>query len=117
MRCEIAGRLPLMQEREMWQIAREAITNVERHSQAKNLTVTVNETTTSASISVRDDGVGLGVHTSRADSYGIIGCVSVPPESGLSFRSAHRCVVARRFKCICALTTGDNVGTLGNPRR
>ena len=69
----IAGRLPLMQEREMWQIAREAITNVERHSQAKNLTVTVNETTTSASISVRDDGVGIGVHTSRADSYGIIG--------------------------------------------
>jgi signal transduction histidine kinase len=69
----IAGRLPLMQERELWQIAREAITNVERHSQAKNLTVTVNETTTSASISVRDDGVGLGVHTSRADSYGIIG--------------------------------------------
>jgi nitrate/nitrite-specific signal transduction histidine kinase len=56
----IAGRLPLMQEREMWQIAR-------------NLTVTVNETTTSASISVHDDGVGLGVHTSRADSYGIIG--------------------------------------------
>ncbi len=69
----IAGRLPLMQERELWQIAREAITNVERHSQAKHLTVTVNETTTSASISVRDDGVGLGVHTSRADSYGIIG--------------------------------------------
>ena len=69
----IAGRLPLMQERELWQIAREAITNVERHSQAKNLTVTVNETTTSASISVRDDGVGLGVHTSRADSYGMIG--------------------------------------------
>jgi signal transduction histidine kinase len=70
---QIAGRLPLMQERELWQIAREAITNVERHSQAKNLTVTVNETTTSASISVRDDGVGLGVHTSRADSYGMIG--------------------------------------------
>lgn len=69
----IAGRLPLMQERELWQIAREAITNVERHSQAKHLTVTANETTTSASITVRDDGVGLGVHTSRADSYGIIG--------------------------------------------
>ncbi|HEY7625617.1 MAG TPA: histidine kinase [Ilumatobacteraceae bacterium] len=70
---QIAGRLPLIQEREMWQIAREAITNVERHSQAKHLTVTVNETSTSASISVRDDGVGLGLHTSRADSYGIIG--------------------------------------------
>ncbi|MEY2444008.1 MAG: hypothetical protein QOE00_588 [Ilumatobacteraceae bacterium] len=69
----IAGRLPLMQEREMWQIAREAITNVERHSQAKHLTITVNETTTSASITVQDDGVGLGLHTSRADSYGIIG--------------------------------------------
>lgn len=70
---KIAGRLPLMQERELWQITREAITNVERHSQAKHLSVTVNETSSSASISVRDDGVGLGVHTSRADSYGIIG--------------------------------------------
>jgi signal transduction histidine kinase len=69
----IDGRLPLVQERELWQIVREAITNVERHSQAKNLKITVNETSTSASISVHDDGVGLGVHTSRADSYGIIG--------------------------------------------
>jgi signal transduction histidine kinase len=69
----IDARLPLMQERELWQIAREAITNVERHSQAKNLKVTILETATTASISIRDDGVGLGVHTSRADSYGIIG--------------------------------------------
>jgi signal transduction histidine kinase len=69
----IEGRVPILQERELWQIVREAITNVERHSQAKNVKVTVEETSTSVSISVRDDGVGLGVHTSRADSYGIIG--------------------------------------------
>jgi signal transduction histidine kinase len=69
----IEGRVPILQERELWQIVREAITNVERHSQAKNLKVTLDETSTSVSISVRDDGVGLGVHTSRADSYGIIG--------------------------------------------
>ena len=37
----IEGRLPLLHEREVWQIVREAITNVERHSQAKHLHVVV----------------------------------------------------------------------------
>jgi pyridoxal biosynthesis lyase PdxS len=101
----------------MWQIAREAITNVERHSQAKNLTVTVNETTTSASISVVTTGSGSVCIPAEPTVMASLACVSVRPESGLSFRSAHPCVVARRFKFICALTTGDNVGTLGNPGR
>ena len=32
-------RLPILQERELWQIAREAITNAERHAQASSLTL------------------------------------------------------------------------------
>ena len=53
----------------------------------------------------------------RSGDERALACVSVRPESGLSFRSGHPCVAARRFKFICALTTGDNVGTLGNPGR
>ena len=32
--CDRDARLPLLQEREMWRIAQEALTNVERHAKA-----------------------------------------------------------------------------------
>lgn len=69
----INGRLPLLQERELWQIVREAITNAERHSEGAHLDVLVRETTTTFTAIVRDDGIGLGKATVRADSYGMIG--------------------------------------------
>ena len=69
----IDGRLPLLQERELWQIAREAVTNTERHSGAKHLEVTVYETADSALLIVHDDGVGIEGSQIRADSYGMIG--------------------------------------------
>jgi signal transduction histidine kinase len=72
-RCRIEGRLPLMQEREIWQIVREAIGNAERHSQAATLSVTIHETQDSFTAVVRDDGIGLGKTTPRADSYGMVG--------------------------------------------
>src|SRR5690606_3846257 len=40
LRTEETGRLPILQEREMWRIAQEAVTNVERHAQATQITVT-----------------------------------------------------------------------------
>ncbi len=72
-RITIEGRIPLLQEREIWQIMREAITNVERHSQATHLHVVVHETEDHITAAVRDDGVGLGKSPVRADSYGMIG--------------------------------------------
>ena len=37
---EETGRLPLLQEREMWRIGKEAVINVERHARAQHLTIT-----------------------------------------------------------------------------
>lgn len=72
-RTSIDGRLPLVIEREVWQIMREAITNVERHSRATHLDVQVDETAVHLVASVRDDGVGIGGTPMRPDSYGMVG--------------------------------------------
>jgi signal transduction histidine kinase len=69
----IAGRLPLMLEREVWQIMREAMINVERHSRARHLHVVVHETADHVTAAVRDDGVGIGGTPTRPDSYGMVG--------------------------------------------
>jgi signal transduction histidine kinase len=52
-------RLPLLRERELWRIAREAVTNVERHAQATRLDVLWRCDGTTATLEVTDDGVGL----------------------------------------------------------
>ncbi|HUQ63124.1 MAG TPA: GAF domain-containing sensor histidine kinase [Acidimicrobiales bacterium] len=68
------GRLQLVQERELWCIALEAITNAERHSGADHLSVRWECDGAHALLRVADDGHGfeLGRH-GRADSYGIMG--------------------------------------------
>jgi signal transduction histidine kinase len=68
------GRLPLLQEREFWRVAQEAITNVERHARASRMEVRWWCDGTSAVLQVSDDGRGFapGVN-GRADSYGILG--------------------------------------------
>ena len=73
--CDIRlpERLPLIVEREVWQIVREAIVNAERHAQAVHLMVAARQTPAALVISVRDDGVGLDATSPRADSYGLVG--------------------------------------------
>ena len=56
-------------ETELFRIAQEAITNARKHSTASNLWVHCRIQPPIASISVRDDGGGLGAP--RDDSYGI----------------------------------------------
>ena len=60
-------------ERELWQIALEAITNVEKHARANLVTVRYSARPGHASLSVRDDGIGLNTGAGRADRYGMIG--------------------------------------------
>jgi signal transduction histidine kinase len=81
-------------ERELWQIALEAITNVEKHARAKLVTVRYATRPGHATLSVRDDGIGLNTGAGRADRYGMIGMreraeaigavlrVESPPEGG-----------------------------------
>jgi signal transduction histidine kinase len=74
MRSQETGRLPILQERELWRVAQEAITNVERHAKATQVTVTWRCDGRQASLEVADDGVGFPVsNAGRLDSYGILG--------------------------------------------
>jgi signal transduction histidine kinase len=59
LRAEESARLPLLRERELWRIAREAVTNVERHAQASRVDVLWRTDGRSATLEVVDDGVGI----------------------------------------------------------
>ena len=69
----IPRRLPLMIERELWQIVREAILNAERHARARHLMVAARQVADHLTVTVRDDGVGLEPTGARPDSYGMVG--------------------------------------------
>lgn len=71
---QVTGRLPLLQERELWRIAQEAVTNVERHAKATRVVVTWHSDGAHALLLVADDGVGFANdRAGRLDSYGIVG--------------------------------------------
>jgi signal transduction histidine kinase len=68
------GRLPLVMERELWRIAQEAITNVERHASASHLNVQWECDGASALLTIADDGKGfVAGYAGRTDSYGLTG--------------------------------------------
>ncbi len=68
------ARLPLNQEREVWRIAQEAITNAERHAGAHHLSVRWEYDGATALLAVADDGEGFTpAKSGRPDSYGIRG--------------------------------------------
>jgi signal transduction histidine kinase len=70
----VSGRLPLLQERELWRIAQEAVTNVERHAKATRVVVTWQSDGARALLLVADDGIGFpSSRAGRLDSYGIVG--------------------------------------------
>ena len=72
--CDRGARLPILQEREMWRIAQEALTNVERHAHATRARVLWRCNGVSAALEVTDNGKGFPIGTAgRLDSYGILG--------------------------------------------
>jgi signal transduction histidine kinase len=74
LRSQETGRLPILQERELWRVAQEAITNVERHARATQVSITWRCDGKVAILEVSDDGIGFPVGTAgRLDSYGILG--------------------------------------------
>jgi signal transduction histidine kinase len=72
--CDRGPRLPILQEREMWRIAQEALVNVERHANARHVQVRWRCDGRSAALEVIDDGDGFPPgKAGRLDSYGMIG--------------------------------------------
>lgn len=62
------------QERELWRIAQEAITNVERHARAEAVEVSWARDGDLAILTITDDGQGFTPGRSgRSDSYGLLG--------------------------------------------
>ncbi len=67
-------RLPMLQEREMWRVAQEALANVERHSNATAVRVVWRCDGERALIDITDNGVGFDQQRAgRIDSYGVLG--------------------------------------------
>jgi len=67
-------RLPILQEREMWRIAQEALVNVERHAEATLATLKWRCDGTEAVLEVKDNGKGFPPEGGgRVDSYGVLG--------------------------------------------
>jgi signal transduction histidine kinase len=68
------ARLPILQEREMWRVAQEALANVERHAQASAVRIVWRCDGERALIDVTDNGVGFeSGRAGRLDSYGVLG--------------------------------------------
>lgn len=104
-RADETERLSLVQERELWRIAQEAITNVERHARARHLAVTWVCDREEAELVVSDDGAGFDRRTAgRLDSYGILGMreraaslgARLDVESSHGFGTTVRCQLRRR---------------------
>ena len=71
---DTTGRLPLVQEREIWRVAHEAVSNVEHHARPKHLRVRWECDGVSGRLTVADDGKGFTVGTSAGPaSFGILG--------------------------------------------
>lgn len=67
-------RLPIMQERELWRIAQEAMVNVERHADASEVVIRWHSDGEISMLEITDDGRGFTIGESgRVDSYGLVG--------------------------------------------
>ncbi len=101
LRTDERGRLPILQEREMWRIAQEAITNVERHAQASQVTVTWRCDGTHATLEVADDGVGFPPgKAGRLDSYGLLGMRERAESIGATLSLASEPRRGTRVRCV-----------------
>ena len=105
LRSQETGRLAILQEREIWRIAQEAVTNIERHAQATQVTISWRCDGRQGVLEVADDGVGFPVGTAgRLDSYGILGMreraasigATLVVDSGVGRGTRVRCVLDAR---------------------
>jgi len=67
------ARLPLLQERELWRIAHQAVTNAEHHAAAHSVGVHWRCDHEGALLEVIDDGQGFVVEGGTPGSYGVTG--------------------------------------------
>lgn len=66
-------RIPFRTEQELWKIAQEALTNVERHADARRVWVTWMIAGRGAWLEVRDDGAGFDAASAGRGRFGLAG--------------------------------------------
>jgi len=72
-RASTEPALTVRAEAELFRIAQEALTNVRKHAQAREVTVTLSAKAGNVTLAVRDDGKGFDTWLARGDSHGILG--------------------------------------------
>jgi len=98
--CDHDMRLPILQEREMWRIAQEALTNVERHAKATRARVLWRCNGTSAALEITDNGQGFPIGTAgRLDSYGILGMRERASSIGATLELSSQVGRGTRVRC------------------
>ncbi|MCP4228472.1 MAG: GAF domain-containing sensor histidine kinase [Actinomycetia bacterium] len=105
--CDTRARLPILQEREIWRIAQEALVNIERHAKATAATLIWRCDGRGAVLEVTDDGRGLpkqdsAGHIGRPDSYGIIGMRERADSIGATFEMISNPGEGTRIQCFLA---------------
>ena len=101
-------RLPIMQERELWRIAQEAIVNVERHADADTAQVRWVSDGENGILEISDDGRGFTVGESgRVDSYGLVGMRERASSIGASMEVSTSAGGGTRIRCILAHETEE----------
>ena len=72
--ADVNLNVSVRQERELWRIAQEALTNVERHARASQIEISWSRNGDLAILDITDDGQGFTPGRSgRSDSYGLLG--------------------------------------------
>ena len=100
------GRPALLQERELWRIAQEALMNVERHANAQRARIVWRCNEDGAVLEILDDGDGFppGV-AGRLDSYGILGMRERASSIGATLEVVTAPGKGTRVRCM--LQTGE----------
>lgn len=94
-------RLPIMQEREIWRIAQEALVNVERHADASVVNVRWTSNGEHGMLEIADNGRGFSIGDSgRADSYGLVGMRERASSVGAAFEVESEPGTGTTIRCI-----------------
>jgi signal transduction histidine kinase len=109
--CDRNARLPLLQEREMWRIAQEALTNIERHSAATRARVLWRCNGEAAALEITDDGKGFPIgKAGRLDSYGLMGMRERASSIGATLEVVSEEGKGTRVRCSLLRKKGNGSG-------
>jgi len=117
LRSENTGRLPLLQERELFRIAQEALANIEKHAGAHHVTITWRCDGSTAFLEVADDGQGFPIgRAGRLDSYGIMGMRERAASIGATLELESTPGVGTRVRCLLGVSPAPRASLVGLKR-